>query len=162
MQDLIQSLLNEATSHGQELGIQVAAYYKGKLVVDTWSGYSDSTRSMEVNGDTLFPVFSTTKGITATIIHLLVERDQIDYETRVAQVWPEFGINGKEEITLRQCLTHTAGLPYMPEEVGLTEVHQWDGMCRAITHMEPSWLPGPRMEYHALTYGWLLGEIAHV
>lgn len=160
IQNRIQDLLNEIVSEGQELGVQVTAYQKGKLIVDAWSGTMDSTCDAKVDGDTLFPVFSTTKGIAATIIHLLVERGQIAYDTRVAEVWPEFGANGKEEIRLRHCLTHTAGLPHVPMKISREQIHNWDAVCAALAEAEPAWLPGTRMEYHAMTYGWLLGEVA--
>lgn len=164
IQDSIQNLLDEAVRDGQERGIQVAAYRNGALVVDAWSGIangnSETTRSIAVDGDTLFPVFSTTKGIAATILHLLVERGQVAYDTRVAEVWPQFAAHGKQDITLRQCMTHMAGLPHLPSGIGWTQLHDWDAMCAALANIEPSWPPGTRMEYHAITYGWLLGEVA--
>jgi len=156
----IQNLLDQAVANGQELGIQVTAYVNGTLIVDAWSGTADATRGVPVDGDTLFPVFSTTKGIAATIIHLLVERGLVDYDTRVAQVWPEFAAHGKQSITLRHCMTHMAGLPQVPPGIGWAQLHDWDFMCAAMADLEPLWPPGTRMEYHAVTYGWLLGEVA--
>jgi CubicO group peptidase (beta-lactamase class C family) len=159
IQDRIQNLLDELVNNGQELGVQVAVYRNGEPVVDAWSGMMASGGAA-VDGDTLFPVFSTTKGIAATIIHLLVERGQIDYDTPVAEVWPEFATGGKEHVTLRHCLTHTSGLPYLPMGIDWETLHDWDAMCAAFAVMKPAWPPGTRMEYHAMTYGWLLGEIA--
>ncbi len=160
IQNRIQDLLDEVVRKGHELGVQVAAYHKGALIADAWSGDMDASRRTKISGDTLFPVFSTTKGIAATIIHLLVERGQIAYDTRIAQVWPEFAANGKSEITLRYCLTHMAGLPHVPMTIGPPQIHDWDAVCAALAAAKPAWSPGSRMEYHAMTYGWLLGEVA--
>ena len=115
MQDIqarIQELLNKVVSNRQEAGVQVAAYYRGQLVVDAWAGVADTQTSQPVDGETLFPVFSTTKGLAATLIHLLAEAGKLDYEDRIAKYWPEFAQNGKGEITIRQALSHSAGLPF--------------------------------------------------
>ena len=107
----VQTVLDDLIGRGIEQGLQVAAYLDGKLVIDTWAGIADATTGRPVDGETLFPVWSTTKGITATVIHLLVERGLLDYDAPVARNWPEFGANGKQGITLRQVLAHTAGVP---------------------------------------------------
>ena len=160
LQRRIQSFLERLICEGRERGVQVAAYVDGKLVVDAWAGLANSALGRPVNGDTLFPVFSTTKGIAATLIHLLVERGKMDYETRIAEVWPEFGVNGKEKITLRHALDHTSALLYMPAEITPANLGDWDAVCAAIARLKPAWEPGTRAEYHAVTYGWLVGEVA--
>ena len=109
-QERIQAWLNECVAAGPEAGLQVAAYHKGKLVVDAWAGM-DTIKNKAVDGDTLFVTFSTTKGITATVIHMLAERGLIDYDAPVANYWPAFAQNGKAGITVRQVLAHTAGVP---------------------------------------------------
>lgn len=160
IQSRIQNLLDTTVEDGKERGVQVAAYVNGTLLVDGWSGMADASQGLAVDAETLFPVFSTTKGMAATILNLLVERGQIDYDTRVAEVWPEFAAHGKQDITLRQCMTHTASLPHVPQSISPENLHNWDAVCAALADSKPAWPPGTRMEYHAMTYGWLLGEVA--
>ncbi|THF73806.1 serine hydrolase domain-containing protein [Cohnella fermenti] len=156
----MQKVLDEAVKQGRERGVQLAAYHRGRLVADVWAGVADMRTGRQVDGDTLFPVFSTTKGVAATVIHLLVERGKLSYETRIADIWPEFAAGGKLEVTVRHALNHTSGIPYMPEGLALTDVADWDAMCAAVARLEPHWEPGTHREYHAITYGWILGEIA--
>src|SRR5471030_2577798 len=122
LQEKIQSLLNGLVTEGKERGAQVAVYVDGKLAVDAWAGVADDRTGAAVDGDTLFPVFSTTKGIFSTVIHILAERGKIDYDTPIAQYWAEFAANGKEAITVRHALAHTSGIPYMPDGVSLEQI----------------------------------------
>src|SRR5215203_1852026 len=99
--DTIQHLLDSFVTSGAESGVQVAAYYQGNLVVDAWAGVQDVTSQQPVDGNTLFLLFSCSKGVTATIMHLLAERGLIDYDAPIAHYWPEFGQNGKAQVTIR-------------------------------------------------------------
>ncbi len=155
-----QAALDDLVKRGVERGLQVAAYYNGELVVDAWAGVADASTGRIVDGDTLFTVFSTTKGVTATAIHLLADRGKLDYDTPIAVYWPEFGAHGKENVTVRQALTHTAGIPQMPYCVEPNDLSDWDGMCAAIADLQPLWKPGTRTGYHSVTFGWILGEVA--
>jgi CubicO group peptidase (beta-lactamase class C family) len=157
VQASVQTLLDDIVRSGTERGLQVAAYQDGELVVDAWAGDTDATSGQPVDGDSLFTVFSCSKGITATVIHLLAERGQLDYDDPIATYWPEFAANGKEGVTVRHALTHTAGIPETPRGVGIAN---WDAMCRAIAEMTPQWEPGTQSGYHSLTFGWILGELA--
>jgi CubicO group peptidase (beta-lactamase class C family) len=156
----IQELLNDLVERGIERGIQVAAYLNGKLVIDAWAGIADPASGREVTGDTLFPVFSAGKGIAATAIHILYEQGKLDYDTPIAACWPEFGRHGKERITLRQALSHTAGIPQMPLCHNISEVCDWELMCRKIADLRPLWEPGTKTFYHAITFSWIIGETA--
>lgn len=158
IQQKIQSLLDQLVKEGEERGAQVAAYHEGDLIVDASAGVADSCSGKPVTGETLFPVFSVTKGLVATMAHMLVEQGHLEYETRLAEVWPEFGVNGKSEITLRQALNHTAGLANMPMGIGRQELGDWEAMCRAIADLQPTSVPGTETVYHAITYGWIVGE----
>lgn len=161
IQARIQKFLNDLVSDNKECGMQVAAYHKGELVVDAWAGLAATTSGKAVDGRTLFPVFSTTKGITATVIHLLAERGKLGYEDRISDHWPEFAANGKKDITVRQALNHSSAIPQMPGGVGVREIGDWEAMCAAVAKLKPLWTPGSQQEYHAITYGWILGELAH-
>lgn len=160
LQEKIQALLDTLVAEGTERGAQVAIYLDGKLAVDAWAGIADVRKGTPVDGDILFPVFSTTKGVTATVIHLLAQRGQLDYDTPIAHYWPAFAANGKGEITLRHALSHTSGIPYMPAGVDHAQICDWDFMCRAIAQLKPSFPPGEKIFYHPVTYGWILGEVA--
>jgi CubicO group peptidase (beta-lactamase class C family) len=163
MQDLnerVRSLLDNLIERDMESGLQVAAYLEGELVVDTWAGVADVSTRRPVDGNTLFCVFSTTKGITASVIHLLADRGQLDYDKPIAKYWPEFGVNGKDVITTRQVLTHNAGIPHMPEGVTPEDICDWEKMCRGFEKLSPLWKPGTMNVYHALSFGWILGELA--
>jgi CubicO group peptidase (beta-lactamase class C family) len=156
----MQRVVESVVSEGRERGVQLAAYLDGNLVVDVWAGVDDADTKRPVDGDTLFPVFSSTKGIAATLVHLLVERGQLTYDTTVAEVWPEFAAHGKGGITVRHILNHTAGLPCMPLGIGYAELVDWETMCAAMADLTPMSEPGTQMIYHAITYGWLTGEVA--
>lgn len=113
----VQALLDDLVGRNVERGVQVAAYLDGALVVDAWAGVADVAGGHPVAGNTLFNVFSATKGVTATVIHHLAERGRLDYDAPVASYWPEFGAHGKGAITVRHVLTHSAGLPQLPDGV---------------------------------------------
>jgi len=160
VQNRVQKLIDGIVARGSEQGLQVAAYWKGDLIVDAWAGLADPGKGIKVDGNTLFPVFSTTKGIAATTIHILAERGILDYDAPIAQYWPGFAKKGKSAITLRQALNHTAGLPHMPDCKALAELTDWRHMCDLIADLEPLWTPGTNTYYHAITFSWLVGEPA--
>jgi CubicO group peptidase (beta-lactamase class C family) len=155
----IQGMLDEMVAAGEERGVQVAIYKDGELVVDAWAGGADVRSGRKVDSETPFPVFSTGKGVLATMIHLLAERGQVAYDTPIAHYWPEFAAHGKERITVRHALAHTAGLPATPAGTTHKTICDWDWMCRAIAGMTPVSGPGETMTYHPFTFGWLLGEV---
>jgi CubicO group peptidase (beta-lactamase class C family) len=160
VQGRVQAVLDDLVASGVERGLQVAIYHGEELVVDAWAGVADPATGRLVDGDTLFTVFSTTKGIVATLIHILVARGTLDYDSPIARYWPEFGAHGKEGITVRHALTHTAGIPQMPDGVEIVNLCDWTGMCRLVADLRPLWSPGTFTGYHALTVGWILGGLA--
>jgi CubicO group peptidase (beta-lactamase class C family) len=106
------------------------------------------------------PSFSTTKGIASTLIHIMADRGLLEYDSRVAEYWPEFGQAGKERITVRQVLAHQSGLYHIRQMVDdASRMLEWDYMIQAIERAEPVHPPGERTGYHGLTYGFLVGEI---
>ncbi|QGQ95231.1 class A beta-lactamase-related serine hydrolase [Paenibacillus psychroresistens] len=160
IQKEMQQLLADIVGEGRERGIQLAVYHRGELIVDAWAGIADNKTGRKVDGSTLFPVFSTTKGIAATIIHLLADLKELDYDLKISSFWPEFGVNGKEGATIRHALNHTTGIPHMPEALGYEDIVDWNKMCDKIAKLTPQWVPGIHMEYHAITFSWIIGEIA--
>lgn len=155
----VQALLEELVAGGEELGLQAAAYRNGELVIDAVAGVADRASGKPVDGDTLFTVFSVSKGVTATAIHLLAERGNLDYDAPVASYWPEFAQNGKAAVTVRDVLTHRAGVPHLPAGVSPEMLCDWEGMCTGIAALSPLWEPGTGTGYHAYSFGWILGEV---
>lgn len=141
-------------------GAQFAVYHEGELVVDLWAGTANYFTDVPVAADTLFPVFSVTKGVTATVIHRLAEAGRLSYDVPLAEIWPEFSQAGKERITLGHALRHLAGLPGLPPGLTFGEMLDWNAACAAIARAKPQWAPGRQFAYHPKTYGWLVGEAA--
>ena len=160
VQSEVQCLFDRLVGEGKERGLQAAVYFRGELVVDAWAGTRDATGSEAVTGETLFPVFSCGKGVTATLIHRLVERGVLAYGQSIASVWPEFAANGKAGVTLAQVLNHTAGLHLISPKLGYDRMCDWDAVCAEMAAMSPAWKPGSQREYHAITQGWILGGMA--
>lgn len=158
LQSSIQAKLDEAVAQGTARGVQVAAYHKGDCVVNAWAGAADAARRLPVTETTLFPVFSVTKGVATAIVHAMVERGALAYDTPIAAYWPTFGRNGKESITLREVLCHTAGLPFIPNTLTRETLTDWESMCGVMEGLTPTRSRG-QMVYHAMTFGWLVGEI---
>ncbi|HEX8032209.1 MAG TPA: serine hydrolase domain-containing protein [Ktedonobacterales bacterium] len=156
----VQTLLDDLTRRDRETGMQVAAYLGGKLVIDAWSGVANPQAHQPVAADTLFLAFSCAKGITATVIHQLVEAGKLDYDTPVAHYWPAFAANGKETVTVRHVLAHQEGIPQMPRRITIEELCDWDAMVHMVEGLKPIWRPGTKTGYHGFTYGVILGELA--
>jgi CubicO group peptidase (beta-lactamase class C family) len=158
-QEAIQRRLDDLVESGVELGAQVAAYLGDELVVHAWAGVADPAIGQPVDGKTLFPVFSVSKGIVATAVHRLVDRDVLSYDTRLAELWPEFGAHGKEAITVAHVLEHSAGIPYFPAGLTPDDVADYDRVVSLIADLEPAWAPGTLTGYHSLTFGYLMAEV---
>jgi CubicO group peptidase (beta-lactamase class C family) len=155
----VQRAIEQLVEQGTEIGLQVCAYLGGKLVVDCWTGLADEASGRKVDGDTLFTVFSATKGIAATALHIQAERGRIAYDDPIVRHWPEFGAHGKERATVLDALTHRTGVPQMPDGCTPEMMCDWEAMVAAIAAQEPLWEPGTRSGYHAYTYGWIVGEL---
>jgi CubicO group peptidase (beta-lactamase class C family) len=141
-----------------EVGIQVAAYLNGEQILDESVG-SQTRGGAPVDHDSLFAVFSVTKAIVATALHVQAERGLIEYSKRVADYWPEFAKNGKESTTIADVLAHRAGIPQMPRGVTPERMLDWDWMIAQIEEFEPLFTPGTTNAYHELVWGWLVGEL---
>ncbi len=154
----VDALLDELVASGAEVGLQVAVVRHGRVLVDAARGVADPRTGAPVEPGTLFWAGSTAKGVAASLAHVLVERVALSYDMRVAEVWPAFAAHGKDRVTLRHVLMHTAGVPGLPPDTGAADLCDWDRMCALIAAAEPWWEPGTRFGYHAKTFGFLLGE----
>jgi CubicO group peptidase (beta-lactamase class C family) len=144
---------------GMEVGAAVALYHRGRPVVDLHAGAFDRARTRPYDEDVLQLVFSTTKGITAIALALCVQRGLLDYDDLVVDHWPEFGQAGKGEVTVAQLISHQAGLVSVDGPLALADALDWDGMVARLARQAPYWPPGTGHGYHALTFGWLAGEL---
>ncbi len=140
-------------------GAAAAVFLEGRPVVDIWAGRArkDGTPWRH---DTMSICYSGTKGITSTAVHMLAADGLIDYEAPVADYWPEFGCNGKQQITVRQLLSHQAGLHRLVHLIDtLPEILDWDLIVSRLAKAEPDFQPGTANAYQAVTFGWLVGEL---
>jgi len=144
---------------GREVGASFAVAVDGELVVDLWGGHADAAKTRPWERDTIVNVFSTTKAMTALCAHMLVDAGSLDVDSPVARYWPEFAQAGKEKITTRQLLSHSAGLAAIREQLPTEAFYDWPRMIGTLAAQAPWWEPGTANGYHALTYGYLVGEV---
>lgn len=144
---------------GREIGAAFTCYHRGEPVVDLWGGVADETTGAPWREDTIVLVFSTTKGATAVCANRLAQEGLLDPEAPVARYWPEFGRNGKEDVTVAHLLSHQAGLAWVDGEMTAEEALSWEPVIEALEQQHPHWQPGTQHGYHATTYGWLVGEV---
>jgi CubicO group peptidase (beta-lactamase class C family) len=142
-----------------EIGVQVAAYVEGRKFVDVAAGVADLETGRLVDSGTLFNIWSISKAVVATALHIQAERGLIDYDAPVARYWPEFAANGKDGITVRHVLMHRSGAPQMPEGSTPERICDWEWMVRGLAALKPLAGPGERPMYQALSFGWLVGEL---
>ncbi len=144
---------------GNELGASLCLTLEGETVVDLWAGFRDEARTEPWQRDTLANVYSTTKGITAIAAHRLVDEGLLDLDAPVARTWPEFAQAGKDVLPVRYLLSHQAGLPALGPKLEPETLYDWDTMTRLLAEQKPWWEPGTAQGYHAITFGWLIGEL---
>jgi CubicO group peptidase (beta-lactamase class C family) len=142
-----------------EIGAAVAAYWHGEKVVDLWGGRRTPSGQAPWNEDTMVVVNSTTKGLAAMTVAVANSRGWIDYDARVADYWPEFAQNGKAAITVRQLLSHEAGLVSTDEPLRFEDLRDLDHVAGVLARQKPAWQPGSRHGYHAMTVGLYMQEI---
>lgn len=155
----VRDAFEENLRSGDDLGAGVAVYHRGRCVVDLTGGWFDAGRERPYAPDTLQLVFSTTKGITAIAVAQCVQRGLLDYTAPVSRYWPEFASRGKAEATVAQLLSHQCGLFSVQGEITLAEALDWATITARLADTEPEWPIGTMHGYHALTYGWLAGEL---
>ena len=159
LQGQVQQAIDRLVESGTERGVQVAVYRDGEQVVDAVAGLADPAAGRPVDAGTVFYNYSVVKGATATVAHVLAERGLFGYDTPVAELWPDFAAHGKQAVTMRQVLDHTAGVPGIPLDTTVEDLCDWDKMCAAIADAELWWEPGTKVGYHAYTFGYIVGEV---
>ncbi len=146
-------------AHGADVGASVVVTLDGETVVDLWGGAKDAAASQPWARDTIVGVASTTKTATALSALLLADRGELDVDAPVAHYWPEFAAAGKAGVLVRHCLGHTAGLPGWEARVAFEDLYDWEKCTSLLAAQAPWWEPGTASGYHAITQGYLVGEV---
>jgi CubicO group peptidase (beta-lactamase class C family) len=155
----VKEVFADSFANGSEVGAAVAATLDGKPVIDLWGGHANAAKTKPWTRDTLVNVYSTTKGLAAICAHRLVDQGMLDLDAPVSKYWPEFAQAGKEKIPVNFLLSHRAGLPAVRNQLPLDAYFNWNTMCSALAAHEPWWEPGTNHGYHAITFGYLVGEV---
>ena len=142
-----------------DVGASFAVTVEGEFVVDVWAGHRDEAAALPWEKDTIVNVYSTTKTMTALCALLLMDRGELDPNAKVSRYWPEFAQNGKEGVEVRHLLAHTAGLSGLEESIDRSDWYDWDKICSLLAAQAPWWVPGTKNGYHAITQGYLIGEV---
>ncbi|KAI3505557.1 hypothetical protein L1887_27689 [Cichorium endivia] len=158
----LRRLLVDLMNADKILGIQVCAYKDGQVIIDTAAGVLGKDDPRPVQPDSLFPVFSATKGVTAGMIHWLADKGKLKLDENVANIWPEFGTNGKDQIKVHHILNHTSGLHNALAGISENDLAifcDFDECVKRIALVAPETEPGCEQWYHYFSYGWLCGGI---
>ena len=155
----VYDIFSDAITSGFETGASLAIEYQGEMIVNLWGGYQDAKKTKAWEEETLVNVFSVTKGVTATCISRLIDQGQLDPNKRVGHYWPEYSCNGKENTKVSDLLCHRASMFGFKDGIPPGSFQDWDKFTHALQIQPPYRKPGTSQGYHALTFGWLVGEL---
>ncbi|MFT3809011.1 MAG: serine hydrolase domain-containing protein [Micropepsaceae bacterium] len=144
---------------GADMGASFAATIDGEFVADLWGGFADAEGKRPWAEDTIINVYSTTKTMCALTALLCADRGLIDFAAPVAKYWPEFAAAGKDRITVAHLMSHSAGLSGFDQKVATEDLYDWEKITTLLARQAPWWEPGTRSGYHAITQGYLVGEV---
>jgi CubicO group peptidase (beta-lactamase class C family) len=148
-----------AFEQNDEVGATVCVTVEGETVVDLWGGFADEARTRPWQRDTIVNVYSLTKTMTALTALLLADRGELDFNAPVAKYWPEFAANGKESVTVAHLMSHSSGLAGWRQPIVTADLYDWEKVTALLAAQEPFWPPGTASGYHAVTQGYLVGEV---
>ena len=157
--DAVRQTLSDQIDTGADVGASVAVFLHGEPVVDIWGGWADLEKTRRRERDTITNVWSTTKTMTFLVALMLHDRKELDFHAPVVTYWPEFAANGKERIEVRHIMGHTAGLSGWDEPLTAEDLANWELCITGLAAQAPWWEPGTGSGYHAVTQGYLIGEI---
>ncbi|MFZ5668092.1 MAG: serine hydrolase domain-containing protein [Pseudomonadota bacterium] len=144
---------------GEDVGASFCATRDGEVIVDLWGGFADEARTRPWERDTIVNVYSTTKTMTALTALLVADRGELDFDAPVARYWPEFAANGKADIKVSHLMSHSAGLSGWKEPIAREDLYDWEKVTGLLAAQAPFWEPGTASGYHAVTQGYLVGEV---
>lgn len=152
-------VLAQNLASGADIGASFCATREGETVVDIWGGFAGEDRTRAWEQDTIVNVYSTTKTMTALTALLVADRGELDFDAPVAHYWPEFAANGKERVKVSHLMSHSAGLSGWKEAMRGEDLYDWDKATSLLAAQAPYWEPGTAPGYHAVTQGYLVGEV---
>ena len=155
----VRAAFESSFASGADVGASYCATLDGETVVDLWGGHADEARTRPWQKDTIVNVYSTTKTMTALTALLLADRGDLDFDAPVSRYWPEFAANGKKDVKVSHLMSHSAGLSGWKEKVGVRDLYDWDKATSLLAAQAPFWEPGTAPGYHAVTQGYLVGEV---
>jgi CubicO group peptidase (beta-lactamase class C family) len=157
--EAVRRTLIDSLDAGRDVGASVAVRVDGRPVVDIWGGHADEARTIPWGRDTITNVWSTTKTMTFLCALMLADRGVLDFSAPVGTYWPEFAAGGKEAVEVRHLMSHTAGLAGFTELLQPEDLADWEKCTSLLAAQEPWWEPGTAAGYHAITQGYLIGEV---
>jgi CubicO group peptidase (beta-lactamase class C family) len=155
----VRAALARNLDSGEELGASLVVDIDGDILVDLWGGFCDEARTVPWSGHTITNVWSTTKTVTSLAALMLADRGELDVDAPVAKYWPEFGSAGKQDILVRQVMSHASGVSGLDQPAVVEDLYDWTTATSRMAAQAPWWEPGTASGYHALNYGHLVGEI---
>ena len=155
----VRNLLAASIESGDDVGLSFAVTINGEMVVDLWGGYVNEAASTPWQEDTLVNVYSTTKTMSFLCALVLADRGLLDFDRNVADYWPAVAQNSKEQVKVWRLLNHAAGLSGMDDIMSAEDMYDWDKMVSLLAAQKPWWEPGSASGYHAITQGYLIGEV---
>ncbi|MBW8812783.1 MAG: beta-lactamase family protein [Caulobacterales bacterium] len=155
----VRAVFEDNLASGADLGASFCATVDGETVVDLWGGWADPAKTRAWGRDTIVNVYSTTKTMTALTALLVADRGDLDFDAPVARYWPEFAANGKAGVKVSHLMSHAAGLSGWKAPISKADLYDWDKATALLAAQAPYWEPGTACGYHALTQGYLVGEV---
>jgi CubicO group peptidase (beta-lactamase class C family) len=157
--DKVAEALADELASGAETGAAIAVDIDGELVLDVWGGYADAAKTVAWGKDTIVNVWSCTKTVTSLAALMLADRGLLDLDAPVAKYWPEFAANGKQDIRVRNLLSHTSGVAGWQDPMTTDDLFDWEKATSRLAAQAPWWQPGTASGYQALNFGFLIGEL---
>lgn len=155
----LRDLLQENVATGKECGACICVNINGRNVVDLWAGYTDPDRTQPWQENTIVNMFSVSKTITSLAALMLADRGLLNVDDKVANHWPEFAQNGKQDIEIRHILSHSSGVSGWEKPISLEDICSVEKSTALLAKQSPWWNPGTASGYHAFNQGHLVGEV---
>jgi CubicO group peptidase (beta-lactamase class C family) len=155
----VRTALERNLDSGEELGASLVLDIDGDIVIDMWGGFTDQARTIPWTEHTITNVWSSTKTVTSLAALMLADRGELDVDAPVAKYWPEFGARGKQDILVRQLMSHSSGVSGLDQPARVEDLYDWTAATSRMAGQAPWWEPGTASGYHALNYGHLVGEV---